>query len=407
MDNKTILYIHVFDTFEITNQETTLTYKSIRSDKIVKLLVYLILHNKQTLSIQELADVLWQNEEIDNPVGALKNLVYRLRTLLKKNFHLTDCIITGHSSYAWNPEITIVCDVFQLDEINQKIKDTEDIDIKEILYKKVMEIYKGPFMSNLLQEHWAISISTYYHSIYLTLVEEYCQLLEKLGKYEEIEKVCKQAIDIDTLDENLHFWLIKALTYQGKQKLAMNHYKATTKMLYDTLGTKPSKQLEDFYQQLQHIINDQEKDLFSIQKELQKPIDGALICEYGTFKDIYQLQARLARRLGVSIYMVLITIIPVANYHEESKQNQVLTKAMENVLTILKKSLRKGDTIARYSNSQFVILLPTCTFETATKVMQRTLNKFYVGVKNRGIDIQYNLQELILPKEEEMHNEKR
>lgn len=405
MENNTVLYVRVFDGFEITNQFTTLTYENIRSDKVVKLFLYLIFHHQQPISVQEIADVLWQNEDIDNPIGALKNLVYRLRNLLKQNFNISNCIITGRGSYTWNQDISVISDMSRMDAIAKEIKTIENIDDQKNLYQEAMTIYRGPFMPNLVQEHWTISISTYYHSLFLSLVKEYCLLLEKLGDFKMIEDICNHAIAIDSLDETLHYWFIKSLTYQGKQKLAMDHYKATTKMLYDSLGTKPSKELEDFYHELQHIVNDQEKDLFTIQQELQVPIDGALICEYGTFKDIYQLQARLAKRLGVSIYMALITVIPVLNFHKS--EAQALTKAMNTVLDILKTSLRKGDTIARYSTSQYVILLPTCTYETATKVMQRTLSKFYVGVKNRGIDVQYNLQELILSPEKEVKYEKK
>lgn len=400
MDRATFLQIKLFGGFEIKYQSKTLTYENIRSDKIVKLFVYLILHHQQIISVQELTDILWQNGDIDNPIGALKTLVYRLRILLKQNLNISNCIITGRGSYAWNQDIKFISDISRLDEIVNKIKTMDSNNDKKNLYLEAITIYRGQLLPNLVQEHWLITISTFYHSLFLSLVKEYCLILEEFGEFKAMEDVCNNAIDIDSLDETLHYFLIRALTYQGKQKLAMEHYKATVKMLYDSLGTKPSKELEDFYHELQHIVNDQEKDLFTIQQELQTPIEGALICEYGTFKDIYQLQARLARRLGVSIFMALITIIPVSNFN--GKESQMITKSMNTMLHILKTSLRKGDTIARYSNSQYVILLPTCTYENATKVMQRTLNKFYVGVKNRGIDVQYNLQELILIQENKM-----
>ena len=55
-----------------------------KSEKLVKLLTYLLMNHQRSLPSSELADMLWYFEDIDNPIGALKNLVYRLRALLQK-----------------------------------------------------------------------------------------------------------------------------------------------------------------------------------------------------------------------------------------------------------------------------------------------------------------------------------
>lgn len=88
--NKKSMSIKMFNTFSITYDDKILTYEEIRSDKVIKLLVYLLTHRTHSISSAEITDVLWQNEEIDNPAGALKNLVYRLRTLFKTKFGVLD-----------------------------------------------------------------------------------------------------------------------------------------------------------------------------------------------------------------------------------------------------------------------------------------------------------------------------
>jgi hypothetical protein len=47
----------------------------IKSDKITKLLSYIISHWNSNISVGELSDALWNDEESDNPANALKNLV--------------------------------------------------------------------------------------------------------------------------------------------------------------------------------------------------------------------------------------------------------------------------------------------------------------------------------------------
>ena len=50
-----------------------------------KLLIYLLIHREHPVSVRELSEALWREDEIENPAGALKNLMYRLRTIMKKN----------------------------------------------------------------------------------------------------------------------------------------------------------------------------------------------------------------------------------------------------------------------------------------------------------------------------------
>ena len=77
---------------------------------IIRLLAYFVCYWKKELSVQELVDVFWENEKSDNPAGALKNLIYRLRTVLKKTWPDMEFILTGRSSYRWNPKIPLLID---------------------------------------------------------------------------------------------------------------------------------------------------------------------------------------------------------------------------------------------------------------------------------------------------------
>lgn len=404
VSNNDTMQVTLFGKFKLQYNDLTLTQEAIRSDKVIKLFVYIISHRNHPISTQELSDILWQNEDIDNPIGALKNLIYRLRTIIKKTFNIDQCILTGRGTYAWNNAVLVNVDAECFDELARKIKEEQnDEETLLVYYRELAELYQGTYMAKHSSEHWILPISTYYHSTFLSLIKEYLKLLDDKQMYEEMEVVAKKAIDLDALEEFIHYSLIKALIGQGKQQIAIDHYKATTHMLYETLGTRPSQQLQDLYKELQKIRNNQELDLITIQKDLdEQQAKGAFFCEYGTFKEIYRLQARMAGRLGISMYLSLITILPNQGDMDSESYLKVVTKSMKNMKEILESSLRVGDIIARYSSSQYIVLLPTCTFEDATKVMQRLLNKYYVGIKNNRTKVQYNLQELVISDEKYM-----
>ena len=64
---------------------TLITRRSF-SDKVTRLLANLICHKENVVSVGELSDVLWTEGECDDPFNALKNLVYRARSVLTLSF---------------------------------------------------------------------------------------------------------------------------------------------------------------------------------------------------------------------------------------------------------------------------------------------------------------------------------
>lgn len=209
------IYIQMFEHLKVEGLGGALDENSIRSDMLNKLLAYLLCHPKE-ISAQELIDVLWYDEESDNPAGALKNLVYRLRTMLKKEWPDVEFIITGRGSYKWNTNIPFVTDVGMFEKYCEQASKENDREKKIDSYMQAIVVYKGMFLTKLMSEHWVASLSTYYHSLYLTAVKALVRLLEETERYEEMEHVCKNALCLDNLDEDLHCCFIRSLLQQKK-----------------------------------------------------------------------------------------------------------------------------------------------------------------------------------------------
>ena len=95
-----VIKAFLFGNLQINYGDIHLDETDMRSSQLVTLLSYFLIYNDRKISSSELNDMLWEDdEEISNPQSALKNLMYRLRTLLKKVFGKTDMIITGKSKY--------------------------------------------------------------------------------------------------------------------------------------------------------------------------------------------------------------------------------------------------------------------------------------------------------------------
>ena len=76
-----------------------------RSRKVWNLLSYLILNRERDLGVAELYQLLWQDKDEENPYGALKTLVFRVRRLLEEaGFPAAAMVLSSKGIYRWNPD---------------------------------------------------------------------------------------------------------------------------------------------------------------------------------------------------------------------------------------------------------------------------------------------------------------
>ncbi|RHP36243.1 BTAD domain-containing putative transcriptional regulator [Lachnotalea sp. AF33-28] len=393
------IIVNLFGQFQVISSKGVLNEDNIRSEMVAKLLAYLLSHHGSIIPVQELSDAMWSEDETENPVGALKNLAYRLRNVLKEILGESNYILTGRGSYYWNPEIPVYVDAEEFEEYCRRAKSGGSLQEQTEWYENAVELYQGDFLPKQASEHWVIPVSTYYHTLFLDAAKALAGLYELDQQYDKMASVCSKAIEKDGLDEQLHCLFIKALVGQNKHGLALAHYSKATAALYENLGTKPSKELQEVYQDLLKSKNELETDLSVIQSDLSEEAEpeGVFLCEYGVFRQIYRLEVRRSARLGLSEYVLLLTVTPKAYVSQNSDTYlKVINDAMEQLKGVLNGSLRIGDVASRYSGSQYVVMLPTCTFESAEMVTNRILTRFYALSKYPKVNIQFSLEEISL-----------
>ena len=66
-------------------------------------------------------------------------------------------------------------------------------------------------MTKVADMHWVMTLNTYYHSLYLNCVRYLCEYYVSTEKFEELEQLCSQALQWESLDEELYCYLIRAL----------------------------------------------------------------------------------------------------------------------------------------------------------------------------------------------------
>lgn len=379
--------------------EVCLDDDALRSDMLKKLITYLVSHREHPITVQELSDALWQEDETDNPAGALKNLMYRLRTVLKKYFGDQDFVLTSHGAYSWNPEVATELDAEAFENLVKEAKKTTDPFKSVELYEEAVEIYCGDFLENCADKHWMVTAATYYHSMFLTVVKKLSSLYLKSERYADMERICTYALRFDDVDEQIYCDLIRSLIRQQKNDLAIKNFDSAKKTLQDALGVTNPKKLAEVQKELLKMdkgsVVEKMQDIHEDMQEEIEP-EGVFLCGYPVFREIYRLEARKMSRLGEAEYVLLLTAQLGEDVDDSNEQmNRFLIKqAMGQIEKTLKRTLRIGDVAAKYSDSQYVILLPTCTYESTVAVSQRIIAGFKGLQKGKKVTIKTDMEQV-------------
>ena len=89
-----LLQVETLGGLRVTAGEKTLLEQSARINKPWELLIFLLLNMDETLTNQQICEALWEEDEVENLAGALKNAAYSLRKQLTAAGLPANCVMT-------------------------------------------------------------------------------------------------------------------------------------------------------------------------------------------------------------------------------------------------------------------------------------------------------------------------
>jgi len=373
-----LLEVRMFGEFSIKYDGIDISDSINRSKRLRTMLAYLITHKGREVAQDDLIEVLWPEEDVENPANTLKTILYRARTALAglalDNAH--SFITYQRGAYAWTPDVPCFVDVHEFERLCREAeKPFVDDETRAELYREATELYKGDFLPKNALDFWVIPLSSFYRTKFTKAVCFTSDYLSSVNRNEEIIPLNQNAIKIDPYEEYFHQSLIRALIAVGRQQQAMEHYDYVNELFFSKFGVNPSRELTALYKEVVRSSKKTEVNLRVIIEGLKEESirSGCFYCEYEPFRTIYQLEARAAARGGMSVYICLMT---VSDARGNQPKLNVLNKAMDKLRATVLASLRHGDLFTRYSVNQYLIMLPSTSFETAQSVMQRISNTF-------------------------------
>lgn len=395
---KPVIQVKMLGGFTITMDGKSMSDSDNRSRKAWSLLSYLIIKRRGDVSINELFHAVWQDGMQDNPYGALKTLVFRVRKMLEAaGFPSQELILSRKGAYMWNPDWELNVDADRFEALCRRVMDPEEEgkDTREA-GRQAFELYQGMFLPKSADESWAAPLASYYCGLYKKLVIHMAEELLMEKDYDQVEEICLRAIEIDKFVEEFHYYHIYGVYRNGEQQRALERYKAVTDMFYRERLMTPSERFKELYK----VISSSEQEVVTNLEAIQEALggewgvledQGAYQCEYAVFKRLVQLERRGVERSGDSVYLCLLT---VGDRKGRTLKSEIQARAMERLRGAIQNSLRSSDVYARYSVSQFIILLTSATCENSEMVMNRILSTFNKSYVRKDVAVNYSLDVL-------------
>ena len=347
--------ISIFDGFEILMDGKPILENLSNTRKTKLFVAYLLVNSDRPITHQELFELLWSGEDYANPATSLRTLLYRFRSMIDKEGAdaLAGAIISHRGTYQWNRELDVSIDAIDFAALAQAgINPTISAARRKDYLEQAISMYKGTLLPDFSSEPWLIAKSAAYRDMYVEAVMAYIAILKGENHTAKVVQVCEKALELAGTSEILELEAQIA-------KLAIANPDATAK-----------SSVVNYYNEVVDLSVKLQDEADRMQVELQEEVieQQAFLCDYRTFKELYNLQRRMQSRSKATIFLGLIYVRIDGS---ESGDPLYEEKTMTDIVGCCQRMLRVGDAICRKADSEIAILFPAESYEDAVGVLER------------------------------------
>lgn len=390
--------MQIFGSFRLSRGAAGLDEETIRSRKIMRLLVYIIVNRNTALTQQKLIDALW-GDNSRNPESALKNLVYRLRNSLKL-LGEEEYICTLQGAYCWNPKIPVETDYECFEKLTGRLRGADkDDDETKRLCMEILDSYHGNVSGRLANDPWMMPRVMLYRSLYIEAAKKLCRIYQEEERWSDLELVSNRALAEDSLDEDIHCYLMRSLYRQNKYDLALRHYEETNRLFYKNLGIWNPEKLTGVLHEMTDRQGNRVMGIMDLMRNIREPEApaGVFFCDSQTFRQIYRMEARRKSRKTMAEQVMLLTVQGADQNRKDRSCGRRLEEGAEILEQVIYDSLRCGDVAAKFGPAQYALILPDCSYEESVAVADRIRRRFKESKRMSRVELMCEIEELTAP----------
>ncbi|MFI6073538.1 BTAD domain-containing putative transcriptional regulator [Actinoplanes sp. NPDC051343] len=223
--------------FEIGDGDQSVTGGLRRQERA--LLGILLLEADHPVTIDRLADLLWDGNPPSTARGAVHTYVGRLRRALTPRGLR---IVTHHDGY------TVVSAGHRLDiadfsdRCGRAAKATDDL-VRAELYDEALALWRGPLLADVAGDGLRTRLEPALREPWLTAVRRRAEVRLAMGEHERVAADLTPIVERDPSEERLVALLMTALHRTDRRAEALRRYDITAKVLDAELGVPPGSEL--------------------------------------------------------------------------------------------------------------------------------------------------------------------
>lgn len=353
--------------------------------KTLSFLQYLIMNHARNISTEELIEVFWTENNSSDPANALRNMLFKIRNLLKDMFpRQADLLQTLQGCYGWNPGIRIELDTEQFERLCLEARKCSGNACLAYL-RQAVSLYKGDLLMGNDSE-WITVPRQYYRTLYLDACKALLPLLETEEEWMEMAAVSSQAYQADPYMEDFTAHLMRAFVAMGQPEQAVDRYEIFRKRILKELGIAPSERIEQLYTfalGLRKEDRGDEREIFRLVCEGNSN-KRAFFCSFGMFQSIVALEKRHLARSGQTSTLVIVSI----------GENAAPSTDARRLERILQDGLRTGDPVARLTAGSYILMLTGTDPENAQIVISRLDCTFHKTYRHSSAQLSFRISAL-------------
>jgi len=383
MDKQEILKVKMLGGFSLEYAGKRVALERNNVTRANQILQMVLQAGTKGVSKEWVMEQLYGNEDISNPAGNLRIVIYRLRqACAEAGLPESEYIYSEKGILFWTKDIPVEVDVCLFEKLISEAAEAEDKEEIVDKLEKAVELYEGEFLSTLGVLEWKTHLVTRYKDMYFKAVSGLCKILMNEREYDKVLRIASYAARLYPFDE-WEVQKIDALMGMKRFKEAMKLYQDTAKRCFEELGTAPSERMMKRFEQMSYHLQNKAGNFNELRGMLEEEedIEGAYFCSYPSFRESYRYIRRLVERTGQSAYLMSCTIVDRSGI--TLKSGERLNMLSEDLKNAVRKALRKGDLYSQYSQSQFVMLLMEIKQEQCSIVMSR-IEKLFLGDNRRA-----------------------
>ncbi|MEI6100636.1 MAG: bacterial transcriptional activator domain-containing protein [Eubacteriales bacterium] len=381
-----ILKVKLFGDFSVTRNGEPVDFNGDLGCNAKLLLQFLICKLDREVGQDEIVENLFSNGNTDrDPVQILKESMDALREAIGR-----DCI-QGEESLCINRSVTWDIDVEQFEiAVKNALSEGDNTERRLGFCLDALAAYSGEFLPESSGFAWVTPYVLRYQEMCYYCVKTVYRIYTDKRDLLPMIGLLERVMAIYPLEEEFRILYISSLYSLDRIKEAVEDYEFFTTLLYDELGIAPSEEMLDLYKKITGTLNSFASSIAFIRTDLVEEAKGrgAYYCNYQSFTNTYRFVVRHIERSGQTAFLMLVTFCDADSDTALNKKMQKISLTFHNVLH---GALRRGDVYARYSPTQFILLLMDIGEENCKIVSGRIQERFFTQIKDSDVKLHFKV----------------